>query len=88
MYESRKKSLINLPKQLALNTISTKIGVYPVPSSEGKFHLSKSKTWEVYSLLGRKIAVGTGSLIDISKFSKGIYILKTDTGVTKKLLYN
>lgn len=62
--------------------------VYPVPSSEGKFHLSKSETWEVYSLLGRKIAVGTGSLIDISKFSKGIYILKTDTGVTKKLLYN
>ncbi|MFD2727645.1 carbohydrate-binding protein [Hyunsoonleella rubra] len=62
--------------------------VYPIPSGDGRFQLSKPKTWEVYSLLGRKITHGNGHTVDISKYSKGIYILKTDEGIIKKLLYN
>ncbi len=62
--------------------------VYPVPSRDGRFNLSKSKSWKVYSLLGRKITEGDGNLVDISKYSKGIYILKTGNGVIKRLIYN
>ncbi|WP_165453923.1 carbohydrate-binding protein [Hyunsoonleella flava] len=62
--------------------------VYPVPSSDGIFHLSISKTWEVYSLLGRKISNGKGKMIDISKYSKGIYILKTYEGTVERLVYD
>ncbi|MBC3758693.1 carbohydrate-binding protein [Hyunsoonleella sp. SJ7] len=62
--------------------------VYPIPSSDGRFNLSKPKIWTVYSLLGRKIAQGNGHTVDISKYSKGIYILRTDEGIIKKLLYN
>ena len=62
--------------------------VFPVPSKNGVFNLSKSHKWKVYSLLGVKINEGHGNLVDISKFSKGIYLLKTDTGIIKRLLYN
>ncbi len=62
--------------------------VYPVPSRDGIFYLSKSKTWEVYSLLGRKISEGKGTVLDISRYSKGVYLLKTNEGVVKRLLYN
>lgn len=30
---------------------------------------------------------GNGEFVDLSRFSKGIYFLKTEDGVTKRLLY-
>ncbi|WP_298338745.1 carbohydrate-binding protein [uncultured Algibacter sp.] len=69
-------------------TLQNDFKVYPVPSRDGIFHLSKSKTWEIYSLLGRKMSKGKGDIVDISKHSKGIYILKTEQGVVKRLIYN
>jgi hypothetical protein len=71
-----------------ITSASKKLKVYPVPSKDGKFNLSKPSKWEVYSLLGAKIAEGNGNFIDISNVSKGMYLLKTDSGITKKLLYN
>ena len=62
--------------------------VYPIPSKNGKFNLSTPKTWKVYSLLGVEVSQGTGDQVDISAFSKGIYILRTKSGVIKRLLYN
>ncbi len=60
--------------------------VYPVPSDNGRFYLSKTCTWKVYSLLGVKISEGVSDNVDISKISKGMYFLKTNHG-TKRLLY-
>ena len=81
---------LNKTGNLSVNDINriSDFKVYPVPSKDGRFNLSKPKTWEVYSLLGQKIIEGNGSLVDISKFSNGIYILKTDTGIIKRLLFN
>lgn len=62
--------------------------VYPMPSNSGKFNLNISKEWEVYSILGKKISQGKGNLVDISKYSKGMYILKTSEGDLKRLIFN
>ena len=62
--------------------------VYPVPSNTGKFTLSKSKKWKVYSLIGAKVKEGNGNTVDLSGFSKGMYMLQTETGILKRLIYN
>lgn len=62
--------------------------IYPVPSKDGRFYLSTSKVWKVYSILGVEVSKGEGKLIDISQFSKGLYILRTESGIIKRLLYN
>lgn len=80
---------LNRIASLSVNEFSLQndFKVYPVPSNNGKFNLSKSCTWEVYSILGVKIAEGKGDVIDISKVSKGMYLLRTKEGVVKKLYY-
>ncbi|SFD27276.1 carbohydrate-binding protein [Algibacter pectinivorans] len=61
--------------------------VYPIPSKNGVFNLSKPKKWKVYTLLGAKITEGNSNFVDISKNSKGIYLLKTEDGIIKRLLF-
>jgi hypothetical protein len=58
-----------------------------MPSTTGIFNLSKTTSWEVYSMLGVKVAQGEGALVDISNFSKGMYLLRTENGTTKRLLF-
>ncbi len=62
--------------------------MYPVPSNDGKFKLNQPKKWKVYSVLGVKVKQGNGMLINLSKLSRGMYILKTDDGNIKRLLFN
>tara|TARA_R110002051_G_scaffold318695_1_gene401392 strand:- start:37846 stop:40794 length:2949 start_codon:yes stop_codon:yes gene_type:complete len=64
-----------------------KLKIYPIPSKNGIFNLSKDCKWEVYSIIGAKITEGSGTLINLSSLSKGTYILKTDTKIIKRLLY-
>lgn len=74
---------------LGVNDISskiTKVNVYPNPSKNGKFSLSESTKWEVYSISGAKVKQGEGELIDISSAAKGVYILKTES-VTKRIIF-
>ncbi len=71
-----------------LEKTNQNLKVYPVPSKDGLFNLSVSSKWNVYSLLGIQVKEGNGSLVDISKYPKGIYILKTEAGIIRKLLYN
>ena len=61
--------------------------VYPNPSNEGVFYLKTDSKWVVYDLTGVKIASGAGKIIDISKFSKGNYIVKTGNS-SKMVIYN
>ncbi len=68
------------------NPASTDLKVYPNPSEIGKFQLSKSGDWKVFNFLGEKILEGHENQVDLSRFSKGIYILKLDSEV-KKLIY-
>lgn len=71
-----------------VTTSKNNLNVYPVPSKNGIFNLSKSTNWTVYSILGSKIAEGKGVLIDLSGSPKGLYILKTDKKIIKKLSFN
>jgi len=61
--------------------------VYPNPSNNGLFNLSIESKWEVYSVLGAKIAEGEGTKVDLSNAAKGAYILKTGN-TSKKLIVN
>ncbi len=65
-----------------------KLKVYPIPSTNGRFNLSVATPWKIYSLIGAEILQGDENLVDLSNFSKGIYILRTESGVIRKLLYN
>jgi hypothetical protein len=73
---------------LGVNKLDAKseFKVYPSSSKDGRFNLSDSTKWEVYSISGAKVKQGEGELIDISSAAKGVYILKTDS-VTKKIIF-
>lgn len=61
----------------------SKFKIYPNPSKNGIFTLTKPLNWEVYSLSGVRVSKGKSSSVDLSNFSKGIYILKTESKVVK-----
>ena len=65
-----------------------KISVFPNPSTSGVFNIKTlgPQNWKVYTITGRKILSGNGSKVNISSFSKGIYILRTGSSFAK-LLY-
>jgi hypothetical protein len=65
-----------------------KISVYPNPSTSGVFNIKTQtpQNWEVYAIDGRKVLSGHGSKVNISSFSKGIYILRMENSFAK-LLY-
>ncbi len=54
-----------------------KLLVYPNPSHTGRFYLNDTyDTWQVFSVAGRLVKQGNSSLIDISDYNRGIYLLK------------
>lgn len=71
-----------------INSYQNRLKVYPVPSNDGIFNLNKSQVWAVYSITGKILLRGEGSLINISNFLPGFYFLKTESGVMVKLIYN
>jgi Secretion system C-terminal sorting domain len=68
------------------NSLESTSDVFPNPSLNGKFYLSKSSNWEVFSHQGLKIVDGNGTEIDLSAFNKGVYFLKPENGTTQKIL--
>ncbi len=72
---------------VSAETVFTKgIRVYPNPSTDGLFTLSKNSSWQVYSATGVKVSEGMGTSVDLSAFSKGLYLIRTNYTV-KKLWY-
>lgn len=67
------------------NSSTQKLKVFPNPATNGKFNLSTSTNWKVYSVLGVKVLEGFGNSIDLSSLAKGAYMLKADN-VSKMLL--
>jgi hypothetical protein len=61
--------------------------VFPRPSKNGIFNLNRIINWKVYNILGIKIAEGKGVEINLSSFSKGLYILKAEKEIAKSLLF-
>ena len=71
------------------NERENKLIVFPNPSSSGVFTLKSNTTehWEVYSLTGIKVLAGNGNIIDVSSFSKGMYIVKIKNTFKKLVFY-
>jgi hypothetical protein len=71
------------------NKLNNSFVVFPNPSSKGVFTIKTEvlEYWEIYNLNGAKILSGKGEIIDVSNFSKGLYIVKLNNNF-KKLLYN
>jgi hypothetical protein len=68
------------------NLINNGLIIYPNPNETGVFKLSKTGKWTVYNLLGEMVLEGKGSLVDLSTFNKGIYLLQLGSEI-KKLIY-
>ena len=58
------------------NNAIEELNVYPNPTSNFA-QLSKTMAWEVYSSLGMKLLAGTGTEVDLSNLTNGIYLLRT-----------
>ena len=71
------------------NQLNTNFVVYPNPSANGIFTIKNQtqENWEIYNLNGARILSGKGKIIDVSNFSKGLYILKLEN-TYKKIIYN
>jgi len=66
---------------------NTDFMLYPNPSNKELVHLSTSQNIMVYDLSGKVLLTEKNAVfINTNSFSSGIYFVKTDTGITKKLI--
>jgi hypothetical protein len=65
--------------------LDTKYIVFPSPNNTGIYSINESSDWEVYTLTGKKVSLGSGKTIDISNQAKGLYIVKIGNTQTKIL---
>ena len=68
------------------NAAVSKTSIFPNPTNDGIFNLSKSVNWKVYSMLGEELKSGFGNLINISDQPKGVYLIKINEKV-ERILY-
>jgi len=62
---------------------SSAFWVFPNPSCDGFFQISKEVKWDVYNISGCKLNCGFGNKIDISNQNSGMYLLKAENKVVK-----
>lgn len=61
--------------------------VYPNPVSNGMLHFSKPVDVTLYDISGRKVtAKKDASYLEVSGFSKGIYLVRTAEGICRKII--
>ena len=61
--------------------------VFPNPSNKGIVYFNRKANIELFDLTGKKLLSQKDALIiDTTNFQTGIYILKTDEGLTKKIV--
>ena len=57
------------------DAIVSQNSIFPNPSQDGIFNLSQTTTWEITSVLGKKLMSGNGNQIDLTSYPKGIYLV-------------
>ncbi len=73
---------------VGINEISARrLNVFPNPSGNGIFTIEKHQKWEVFSIDGIKITEGEGTIINISQYPNGLYLLKTMESYTR-IIFN
>lgn len=66
--------------------MDTSINVYPNPSKNGIFNLDNAYDWSIFDVVGKKVAEGKGSAVNLEKQSKGFYFLKIDNKTEKIII--
>ncbi len=57
---------------------------YPIPTADKVFiGITKEKPWVLLNIQGKTIEKGKGSIVDLSKFTDGMYFIKTDNKTYK-----
>jgi len=86
-------------EELSVTEVASEMGVYPNPTTNGKLHISNTKTndrIEVYDMRGRKIEIrdrGYNELtntttITLTNTEIGLYLLKVNTSTTMIVVNN
>ncbi len=60
--------------------------VYANPSKSGLFQINKPVRWEVFGLTGIQLKKGEGMNINLSQYSNGVYILKSENKSFKLII--
>ena len=66
-----------------VQTGSESLVIFPNPSNDGIFELSKVANWKVTSVLGEELMNGSGDNINISGYPKGIYLIKINDKIER-----
>lgn len=61
----------------------SKIDLFPNPSKSGVFHVSKSVSYQVFSLSGVLLLEEESDKIDLSGYTSGVYLLKVGSSTTR-----
>lgn len=67
--------------------INQATSVFPNPSNNGVFELSKNESWNVFNALGENVANGNSQVVNLSNERSGIYYLVLEGG-THKIVIN
>jgi hypothetical protein len=59
------------------------VKIYPNPSIDGVFNLSQLSNWKVYTLAGKELKAGKGTIIQLSEYPKGVYLIKMNEKVER-----
>ncbi len=80
----------NLDKiNISDNSLSTNsfvkrtLAIHPNPSRTGVFKLPSKMDFKVYAIGGKLLLKAYSDQVDLSKFSKGMYLLRTENSITK-----
>ena len=60
--------------------------IFPNPSNDGVFNLSKAASWKVTSILGKELKVGNGNQINISEQPKGVYLIQMNNIIERVIV--
>ncbi len=60
--------------------------VFPNPSKNGIFQLSKATNWKAYSVLGIELKSGNSNEINLSEQPKGVYLIKMNEKIERVIV--
>ena len=80
--DRRKGNITTDIEEVVLEDSET-ISIFPNPSNDGKFTLSKECVWKVISQKGIDLKSGKGNQINLSEYPKGVYLIKMNEKVER-----
>ena len=76
----------NVLGERTISAHTTKPRLLPYTESSRIFYLSREADWNVYSIQGARLSNGFGNMIDMSTFSRGMYMIKFEGKIERLML--